>query len=209
MFAKRKPMAWTTPIWLLGAFIVLVTTAVTLVAPQDSGMGDSQRIVYLHVSVAWIGLMSFILMAGFGALYLRSRDLGWDAWAQSAAEIGWLSCTLTLVSGSLWAQQAWGTWWTWDPRLTTFLILWMLLTGAMFVRESIPRAHRRARTCAVLAAIGLLDIPLVTMATRWFRGIHPVSPEMDPIMRYVLAATVITFTAYFGLLLVQRGRQLQ
>ena len=209
MFANQKRMAWTTPLWFFAGFILLVTTTVTWIAPQDSAMGDAQRIVYLHVSVAWLGLLAFILMAGFGALYLRSRDLGWDAWAQSATEIGWLTCTLTLISGSLWAQQAWGTWWTWDPRLTTFLILWMLITGALFVRESIPQAHRRARTCAVLAAVGLLDVPLVAMATRWFRGIHPVSPEMDPAMRYILMAVVSACTAYFGLLLVQRKRQLQ
>jgi len=191
------------------SLILVVSLAVTLVAPRDEGLGDAQRIVYVHVSVAWVSLLSFVVMAGTGMAYLRNRQLSWDAWSHAATEIGWLCCSLTLISGSLWARAAWGTYWTWDPRLTTFFILWMVYSGCLLARESFADRHRRARVCAVLATLGLLDVPLVTMATRWFRGIHPISPEMEPSMRAVLVVTALSFTAFFSLLLTRRQMQLR
>ncbi len=189
--------------------VLVVMSVVTFVAPTDFGMGHAQRILYVHVSVAWFSLVSFVMMAGTGIRYLRHRDLKWDAWSHAAAELGWLCATLTLVSGSLWAHEAWGTWWTWDPRLTTAFVLWMIYSGVLMVRGSLTEAHRRARISAVLATVGLLDIPLVTMATRWFRGIHPVSPQMETSMRVVLVITVSCFTAFLFLLMVRRQVQIQ
>ena len=80
------------------------------------------QIVYIHVPVAWLGLLGLLLMAGSGVMYLRTRNRLWDQWSQAAAELGWLCCGLTLATGSLWAHAAWGTWWTWDPRLTSTFI---------------------------------------------------------------------------------------
>jgi heme exporter protein C len=142
-------------------------------------------------------------------LYLLRRDLAWDHWSQASAELGWLACTLTLVTGSLWASEAWGTWWTWDPRLTTAFILWLIYSGYLIVRSSQEEPHRRARVAAVVAIIGVLDVPLVILATRWFRGIHPVAPQMEPVMRGVLLLTAVSFVAFFGLLLVRRQRQIR
>jgi heme exporter protein C len=135
--------------------------------------------------------------------------LRWDHWAQAAAEIGWLCCTLTLVTGSLWAREAWGVWWTWEPRLTSAVVLWLIFAGTFLVRGAIDYPHRRARVGAVLALFGVADVPLVIMATRWFRGIHPVTPEMDPHMRLALLVAVVSFTAWFALLMNQRRRQLE
>jgi heme exporter protein C len=171
-------------------------------------MGDAQRIVYLHVAVAWCGLAGFVLAAGFGVAYLMRHKLHWDHSAQAAAEVGWLCSTLTLVTGSLWAHEAWNTWWTWDPRLTTSLILWTIYAGYFIVRGNIEERHRRARLAAVLNIIGVLDVPLVIVATRWFRGIHPVSPEMEPAMQGVLAISAIAFTVFFGYLAMKRCDQL-
>jgi len=208
MLISQTKHFWASPGVLLVGLILVVSVAVTLVAPLDSGMGDVQRVLYVHVSVAWLSLLSFLVMAGTGIQYLRHRDLPWDAWSHAAAEIGWLCSSLTLLSGSMWAHEAWGTWWTWDPRLTTSFILWMFYSGCLIVRESLTDTHHRARICAVLAVVGLLDVPLVTMATRWFRGVHPVSPEMEPLMRIVLATTVVAFTVFFFALLVRRQKQL-
>lgn len=194
---------------LLVGLMLVVNVAVTIVAPTDNIMGDGQRILYVHVSVAWFSLLSFVVMAATGIQYLRHRDLAWDAWSHAAGEIGWLCCSLTLFSGSLWAHEAWGTWWTWDPRLTTAFILWLFYSGCLMVRESVTDTHRRARICAVLATVGVLDVPLVTMATRWFRGIHPVSPQMEPTMRIVLLITVLGFTVFFSVLLMRRQMQLR
>jgi heme exporter protein C len=114
-----------------------------------------------------------------------------------------------LITGSLWAHAAWNTWWTWDPRLLTSFVLWAMYSGLLIVRDGLDEPHRRARLAAVLAIIGLVDVPLVFLATRWFRGIHPVSPHMEPSMRASLLLTAVGFTALFCLLLVRRQGQLR
>lgn len=171
-------------------------------------MGHAQRIVYVHVPVAWLGLLGFLVMAGSGVAYLARRDLKWDHWFQAAAELGWMCSGLTLVTGSLWAHEAWGTWWEWDPRLTTAFILWAVYSGILMVRSGLDDPHRRARVGAVLAVLGGLDVPLVVMATRWFRGLHPVAPEMDPLMRLTLLISVVGFTLFFVWLAGRRRVQL-
>jgi heme exporter protein C len=199
-------------LWTTAALVGLLTAAILAIcvfAPPEKTMGAAQRIVYVHVSVAWFGLVGFLGMALAGVMYLIRRDLAWDHWAQASAEVGWLACGLTLVTGSFWARAAWGTWWTWDPRLTASFVLWALYSGCLLVRGGVEDPHRRARLGAVLAILGGVDIPLVVMATRWFRGIHPVSPGMEPAMRVVLLISVIAFTALFATLLARRRAHLQ
>jgi len=188
--------------------VALAILAIFLYAPTEETMGDTQRIVYIHVSLAWLALAGFIVMATAGVFYLARRNLAWDHWAQAAGELGWLCSGLTLVTGSFWAHEAWGTWWTWEPRLTAAFILWAMYSGYLVLRPGIEDPHQRARLGSVLAIFGLLDVPMVFMATRWFRGMHPVSPEMDPRMRAVLLLSAIAFTAFFALLLVRRRTQL-
>jgi heme exporter protein C len=189
---------------------LLATAMLTalILAPQEETMGDAQRIVYVHVAVAWFGLVGLAVAAAAGLMGLVRRNIAWDDWAQAAAEVGWLCATLTLVTGSLWAHEAWNTWWTWDPRLTTSLILWTIYAGYFLARAGIDDRRRRARVGAVLSIVGVLDVPLVVMATRWFRGMHPVSPEMEPAMHVALLATTLAFTALFVYLLVIRRRQI-
>ncbi len=201
------------PLWaawlILVAGLLLSAGAGIATAPREETMGDSQRILYIHVSMAWLGLVGFVAMAGAAAAYLVRRNLDWDHWSKSAGELGWLCSTLTLITGSLWARAAWGTWWTWEPRLLTAFILWALYSGYLMIRSAIADPHQRARLSAVVAILGVFDVPLVVMATRWFRGIHPVSPEMDPGMRSVLLLTVVSCTALFATLLACRRRQVQ
>lgn len=191
-------------IGLLAAAIV----AVFCYAPTERTMGHAQKIVYVHVAVAWLGLLGIVLTAAAGVMYLLRRDLAWDHWSQAAAELGWLCCSLMLITGSLWAHAAWNTWWTWDPRLTTAFVLWAVLSGYLIVRVGLEDPHRRARLSAVLAVVAALDLPLVVMATRWFRGLHPASPQMEPSMRAVLLLSIAAFTVFFALLLVRRRQQL-
>jgi heme exporter protein C len=194
---------------LVASLLAAAMIAVFIVAPEEASMGHVQRIVYIHVSVAWFGLLGFLIAAAAGIVYLLRRDLVWDHWAQAAAEVGWLCTTLTLVTGSLWAHEAWNTWWTWDPRLTTSLILWTIYAGLFIVRGSIEDPHQRARAGAVLSIIGAADVPLVITATRWFRGMHPVSPQMEPAMHVVLLISAVAFTLFFLYLLVVRRHQLE
>ncbi|MCY2994912.1 MAG: cytochrome c biogenesis protein CcsA [Planctomycetota bacterium] len=198
-------VAWNM---LLAGLLALAIWAIFLFAPTEQTMGQAQRIVYVHVSVAWLGLLGLLVMAASGTGYLVRRNLAWDHWLQAAGELGWLCCGLTLITGSLWAHEAWGTWWEWDPRLTTSFILWAIYSGILIVRASVEDPHRRARIGAVLAILGTLDTPLVVMATRWFRGLHPVSPQMEPTMRIALLISVIGFSALFATLLVRRRGQL-
>ncbi len=199
------PVAWTS---LTGVLLIVAIGAMSL-APTEQTMGDVQRVMYVHIAVAWLALLGFVVMAAAGLGYLVRRNLWWDHWSQAAGEIGWLCSTLTLVTGSLWAHAAWGTWWTWDPRLVTSFILWAFYSGNLILRSGLDDAQQRARLCGVLAIVGVADVPLVVMATRWFRGIHPVAPQMEPSMRYALLASVAGLTAIMTLLLVRRRIQLQ
>lgn len=203
--AAARQFAWNL---LAGLLLAAALLAICCFAPAERTMGDAQRIVYVHVSVAWLGLLGFLVMAGAGLAYLLRRNLAWDHWACAAAELGWLCSGLTLLTGAVWAHAAWGTWWTWDPRLTTTFVLWAAYSGYLLVRGSLDDPHRRARLSAVLAVAGALDIPLVVMATHWFRGIHPVAPAMEPRMRAVLLLSVASFTLFFALLLARRRAQL-
>jgi heme exporter protein C len=189
--------------------VIAAIVAIFLLAPTEETMGAAQRIVYIHVSVAWMGLASFLLMAVTGGMYLRRRDLAWDHWSRAALEIGWLCCSLTLATGSLWAHAAWNTWWTWDPRLTTAFVLWAMYSAALVLRSGVEDPHRRARIGAIVAIVGILDVPLVIMATRWFRGIHPKSPHMELSMRVVLLISVVCFAVLFTTLLLLRRSQIR
>lgn len=179
-----------------------------LYAPTEATMGEVQRILYLHVPMAWCGLAGCLALGFCGTLYLFRRNLAWDHWSQAAAEVGWLCSTLNLATGSLWARQAWGVWWTWEPRLTFTLVLWLIYAGYFLLRASLDEPHRRARVSALLGLLGVADVPLILMATRWFRGVHPVSPEMDPRMRLTLLVSGLSFAAFFAVLTRLRRDQL-
>ena len=130
------------PAGVMGTMLVALVVAgailaICLVAPTEQTMGHAQRIVYVHVAVAWFGLAGLLLAAAAGLGYLVRRELAWDQWAQAGAELGWLCSSLTLITGSLWAHEAWGTWWTWDPRLTTAFILWAIYSAYLLVRGSL------------------------------------------------------------------------
>ena len=193
---------------LVAALLAVVLPAIALLAPTEATMGHAQRIIYIHVPVAWLGLLGLLLMAGGGVMYLVTRNLSWDQWSQAAAELGWLCCGLTLLTGSLWAHAAWGTWWTWEPRLTSAFVLWMIYSGYLILRTQWDDPHRRGRLSAVFAILGAVDVPLVIVAAHWFRGIHPATVAMEPAMRTVLWCSVAGFTVLFTLLLICRRGQL-
>ena len=189
----------------------LLATVFALAAwgvPAEATMGDAQRVLYVHVPMAWLALAGFVLMATTSIFYLATRKLYWDRWSSAATELGWLACGLTLATGSLWALEAWGTAWTWDPRLTSSFVLWLIYGGCLVARRNISDERRRAQVSSVLACVGAADVPLVIMATRWFRGIHPVAPEMEMKMRIVLLFSLSAFSMLFALLLVWRKRQI-
>ncbi len=156
----------------LGAALLLWGALVY--APRERTMGDVQRIFYFHVPAAVNALLAFLgaLVAATG--YLGTRDERWDRVLRTTVETGVLWATVVLVTGPIWARAAWGAWWTWEPRLTTSLIAWLIYVGAMLVRSVSHDPEQGARLAAILAIVGFVDLPIVYKSVDWWRGNHPV-----------------------------------
>lgn len=192
----------------VAAAVAIAIFMIVAVAPVESTMGEVQKIVYIHVAIAWFALAGMLVTGICGLVYLGTRSLAIDSWAQASGELGWLCSLLTLATGSIWAHEAWNTWWTWEPRLTTMLVLAIIYSGYLLLRTSLDDPHQRARFAAVFGILGLVDLPLIILSTRLFRGIHPISPEMDATMRGVLLVTCAAFSALFAWLVAHRCQQI-
>ena len=143
------------------------------VAPDERTMHAAQRIFYFHVP-SWIAMFVSFFVAVIGSIaYLRSRSPKWDWLAVAGAEVGVVCCTIGLMTGPLWGKPAWGIWWTWDARLTTTFILWLLYISYLLLRGMVEDAERRARVSAVFGLFAFLDVPLVYMSNRFWRTQHP------------------------------------
>lgn len=195
--------------WLTVVLMPAALYTGLVLAPADQLMGDVQRIMYLHVPMAWVGMLAFSIVFVSSIAYLVSKNEIWDGWAVSAAELGVLFMTTALVMGSIWGRSTWGVWWTWDPRLTATAVLLMIYFGYLAVRSFTDDPGRRARWCATIGIIGFLDVPLVYMSVLWWRTLHqqPSSPEtVAPIMLAALWTGVIAFTVLFAYLFTARSR---
>ena len=182
-------------------------------APEEQVMGLAQKIFYIHLPLAWWGLISFALSCAAGILYLRTRAPKYNLLCASAVETGMLLCTLTLVTGSIWGRHSWGVWWTWDPRLTTALILWFIYAGFMAVRSMPLPESRRAALSSGVASAGFLDVPLVFLSARLWRSIHPAvfaseGGGLEPEMAVAVIACVVSFGAVWLAMLLLRYRQM-
>ncbi len=168
---------WLWPVLAVGLLVYGLDLAL-LVSPVDAEQGNMMRIFYYHFP-NWIATFIFLsLNLGSSVVYLSVRDRNFeramkaDSFALASAELGVLYCSLGLITGSIWGRAAWGIWWTWDARLTTTLILWLIYVGYLYVRNSIT-GEGMPVVSAVLAIFGFCDIPIVYMATRWWRTQHP------------------------------------
>jgi heme exporter protein C len=197
---------------LLGAlaFVGMMVSiwAIFLYAPTDAIEGLSQRIFYFHVPVAWLAMLSFLIVALGGIVYLWRDDERWDWLALAAAELGAVCTTLTLITGSLWGRATWGTWWTWDARLTTSLILWFLYIGYLMLRSYLGKTRTGARAGAVLAIVGAIDVPIIYESVNWWRTLHPSAEigtpgALPPSVVLVLMLALASFTLFYVVLLIQ------
>lgn len=187
---------------LLGAF---------LFAQTEQVMGPIQRIFYVHLPLAWVGFVAFGHACWAGIQYLRTGRREWDVAGASAAEIGVLFSTLVIVTGSLWARPVWGTWWTWDPQLVTYLILWLIYVGYLMLRGAAGDDPRRARFAAVFAIVGFVDVPLVWFSARYLRALSPViftthSIGLAPSMAAALGVGLVAWSLFYALLFRARLR---
>ncbi len=183
-------------------------------APTEAVMGHVQRIFYFHMPSAWVALgPAFTIVFICSIVYLVKKDLRYDRIAGASAELGVLFTTITLLTGPLWAKPIWGAYWTWDPRLTTTLVLWFIYVAYLMLRSSITEGHRRARLSAVFGIVGWIDVPIVFMSIRWWRTIHPTlvtgeGMNLDSSMQAVLLFSLGAITLLYVFLLVVRVRQL-
>ncbi|HVN64895.1 MAG TPA: cytochrome c biogenesis protein CcsA [Candidatus Binataceae bacterium] len=202
------------------AALILMTAALYMVfeyVPTEAEQGIVQRIFYFHVPCAWVAFAAFGLVAIAGVLYLWLDDQIWDDLGYAAAESGMVFCTLVLVTGSLWAKPIWGTWWTWDSRLTTTFILWLLYGGYLMLRASAADSPQVARFAAVIGIVAALDVPVVIVSVRLWRTIHPavlVTKQgghglEDPRMVATLLVSIAAFTILFAWILMLRFAQLR
>ena len=167
--------------------------------------GIAQRIMYVHVPAAWTSFLAFGLAALFSGVYLWLRDERLDRAAVSAAEGGMVFATIMLITGPLWGKIAWGTYWTWEPRLTLTLLLWFIFLGYFLVRSSTENPERGKRHAAVVAIIGALDIPFIHLSVIWFRSLHPepvvIKAEGPTLPGDMLTTLLMSFGAFTVLFL--------
>ena len=199
---------------VLGAAAVLLLAAgayIGLIAsPPDAFQGQYVRIMYAHVPNAWVAYVAFAITCGASILYLWKRAPAYDHVAHSATELGVLFTGLALATGSIWGRPVWGTWWTWDARLVTTAVLFLIYTGVLLVRGLTDYPQRGARFAAVIAIIGFLDVPVIHYSVVWFRTLHqPASItrgdiKMAPPMLAALMISLVAFTVLFAYLLSLR-----
>jgi heme exporter protein C len=205
---------WPLVSLILGAlsFIGMMVSIwmIFLYAPTDALQGPTQRIFYFHVPISWIGMLAFVVLAVASVVGLvRRDDERWDWIARAAAEIGTVFITLALISGAIWGKPIWGTWWTWDPKLTATLILWFMYVGYLMTRNYMGRTTDSARVGAVLALVGVVDVPIIYLSVQWWRGQHPTAmvgvPEaaLPPSAVLTLMVALVTFTLLYAFLMVQ------
>ena len=166
-------------------------------APPDRMMGDLYRILFVHVPAAWMALLCFFGSFVGSVLYLGTKKLRWDLWANATAELGLVLTGLALMLGSLWGKPVWGVWWTWDPRLTTTALLFILYAGYLMIRKLVD-SEQRAKIAAVLGLLIFLNVPIVYLSVRWWRSLHQMqsspstmAPEMVLSLRFNALALLL------------------
>ncbi len=168
--------------------------------PVEALQGPAQKIYYVHVPAAWVAFLAFFLVAVTGGLYLWLRDLRLDRFAESSAEVGVIFTTVVLVTGPLWGKPVWGTWWTWDARLTSTLFLWFIYVGYIVLRGAVEDRSARARYSAVLGVLGSLLIPFIHLSVYMFRTLHPMpivlKPERPSLPSEMLVTLLISLGAF-------------
>ncbi|HYZ13367.1 MAG TPA: cytochrome c biogenesis protein CcsA [Actinomycetota bacterium] len=191
----------------------LSATLSLVVAPPDALQGEVQRLMYVHVPAAWLAYLSFFVVFVSSVAYLRTSRTRWDRVAAASAEIGVLFTALAIVLGALWGKPVWGTWWTWDPRLTTTAMLLLIYIGYLAVRRITDNPTRRARWSAVIGIVGFVDVPIVHLSVVWWRSLHQQStvlrlggPQIEGSMLTALLVAVGAFTIVYAYLMAVRLR---
>ncbi len=182
---------------------------------SDAMGGDLQRIFYFHVPAAWAAYLAYAIVFIASVAYLRGGARRWDLLAHGAAELGVVFTTIVLVTGPIWAKPVWGTWWQWDARLTSSLVMWLTYVGYLFIRSLATDPAKTGRLAAVAGLIGFVNVPIVHFSVRWWRTLHPQGPTPADLARdsglgspelLAFFTSLVAFTLLFAWLLALRVR---
>ncbi|MEE8477931.1 MAG: cytochrome c biogenesis protein CcsA [Gemmatimonadales bacterium] len=211
---SRGTMKWGIAITVLGlvamAVIYLLALAFT---PLEVRQGAAQKIFYVHVPAAWSAMVAFTLVGLVSILYLWLRDERLDVFAASSAEVGLVFSVIMLTTGPIWGKPIWGTWWTWDARLTLTLILFLLFLGYMTLRSAVHDPAERARFSAVVGIMGMALVPFIHLSVYLFRTLHPMpivlkpsAPSLPPeMLRTLLLGFLAATVMYVGFVVLRYG----
>jgi len=201
------------------AAVALTVIRVLAFTPIEAVQGPAQKIYYIHVPAAWVAFLAFFLVALASAVYLWLRDIRLDRFAESSAEVGVVFTTVVLTTGPLWGKPIWGTYWTWDARLTSTLFLWFIYVGYIVLRGAVDDPSLRARYSAVLGILGAFLIPFIHMSVYMFRTLHPMpilgqpaalardsNPALPSEMRNTMLLALLSFTLLYVAFLSARYR---
>jgi heme exporter protein C len=199
--------------WVAIGVSVAVALTLAMISPADAVQGELVRIMYVHVPAAWLAYLAFAVTLVCSAGYLFTRNLIWDRFAASSAEIGVYFTALAIALGMIWAKPTWGVWWTWDARLTLTAVMFFVYVGYLALRRTTDDPRARAGRAAVLGIVGAVQIPLVHFSVVWWRTLHqpasilrPDGPAIqDPVMIWALLAGVLAFSVIYVSLMVKRG----
>src|SRR5688500_4977836 len=200
--------------WGLVALALFLIFFVAREAVDEMG-GQLQRIFYVHVPSAWVAYLGFAIVFIASIAYLRTGSRRWDLLAHAAAEVGVVFCSLVLITGPIWAKPVWGTYWQWDARLTSALVLWLTYVGYLFLRGLATDPERAGRIAAVVGIVGFINVPIVHFSVYWWRTLHPSGPTpANPVEASGLGGpemlafftSLIAFTLLAGWLLAVRVR---
>ena len=196
--------------WLTALVLILLGLGLYLalfVAPPDYQQGETVRIMFVHVPAAWLAMFGYLLIAAAALGTLIWRHPLADVAAKTAAPIGATFCFIALVTGSLWGKPMWGTYWVWDARLTSMLVLFLLYLGLIALWQAIEEPGRAGRAAAILALVGVVNIPIIKFSVNWWNTLHqpasivrPGGPTIDPSMLWPLLVMALAFTLLFVLL---------
>lgn len=202
--------------WLSALALAVGLVMAFGVAPRETSQGNVQRIMYVHPPLAWVAYVAFAVVAAASIVYLVRRRPAADRLAHASAEVGVLFTGLAIATGSIWGKPTWGTWWTWDARLTSVAILFVMYVGYLLLRGTIEDRERAARYCAVLGIVAALDMPLVHFSVYWWRTLHQPPSLMkpggftgSPAILWPLLVNLAAFTLLYAYLVAKRARLLR
>lgn len=195
-FAPPTAGWWPLFGWVSLLFFVFTQVYAVLTSPADRMMGHMQKMMYVHVPAAWVTFVAFGIVLLASVAFLWTEDERQDLLAASAAEIGAVFCALTLILGMFWGRPTWGVWWSWDARLTSTLVLFLIFVGYLALRSFVEDPQRRGQWSAAVGILGAINVPIVWMSVKWWRTLHQLQSDPRSLEPVYLRGLLLNFLAF-------------